>query len=83
MVSLLALGNGVYNRDGIVVDYNGRQGKHPKECNCVKHINNAAIVNPPLTITQGVNPVANEQTSQPLTFEQFQQQRIGISNFTK
>ena len=57
MVSLLALGNGVYNRDGIVVDYNGRQGKHPKECNCVKHINNAAKVNPPQMITQGVNNV--------------------------
>ena len=72
MVSLMAMGNGVYNRDGIVIDYNGRQGHHPKGCSCVKHINNAAIVNPPQTITQGVNPMVNEQT---LTFEQFQQQQ--------
>ena len=60
MASLLAMGNGVFNRDGIVIDYNGRQGHHPKGCNCVKHINNTAIVNPPLTITQGVNPVVNQ-----------------------
>ena len=60
MASLLAMGNGVYNRDGIVIDYNGRQGHHPKECNCVKHINNAAKVNPPQMITQGVIPMVNQ-----------------------
>ena len=65
MASLLAMGNGVYNRDGIVIDYNGRQGHHPKECNCVKHINNAAKVNPPQMITQGVIPMVN----QPLTLD--------------
>jgi len=68
MASLLAMGNGVYNRDGIVIDYNGRQGHHPKECNCVKHINNAGKVNPPQTMTQGVNPVVNPQN---LTFDQW------------
>tara|TARA_Y100000296_G_scaffold82559_1_gene111905 strand:- start:175 stop:747 length:573 start_codon:yes stop_codon:yes gene_type:complete len=59
---LVPLGNGVYNRDGIIVDYNGKQGHHPKGCNCVKgHINKAAIqINPPLTVTQGVNPLVNQ-----------------------
>ena len=47
MSSLLAMGNGVYNRDGVVIDYNGRQGHHPKGCNCVKgHVNKAAQINP-------------------------------------
>jgi hypothetical protein len=70
---LVSLGNGLYNRDGILVDYNGKQGHHPKGCDCVKgHINKVAPVIIPQTITKGVNPVANEQT---LTFEQFQQQQ--------
>ena len=61
MVNLLAMGNGVYDRDGIVIDYNGRQGHHPKECNCVGHINKAAVqINRPQTITKGVSPVVNQ-----------------------
>ena len=74
MASLLAMGNGVYNRDGVVIDYNGRQGHHPKGCNCVKgHINKAATQINPLQISPiGVTPVSNDQT---LTFEQWQQQQ--------
>ena len=61
MGSLLAMGNGIYNRDGIVIDYNGRQGHHPKGCNCVGHINKAsAQINQPQTITEGVNPVVKQ-----------------------
>ena len=61
MVNLLAMGNGVYNRDGIVIDYNGRQGHHPKECNCVGHINKSAVqINRPQPITKGVTTVVNQ-----------------------
>ena len=73
MVSLVPMGNGIYNRDGVVVDYNGRQGKHPKECNCVGHINKTAgQMNPPQMITQGVSTMANQPA---LTFDQWQQQQ--------
>ena len=56
MAKLIATGNGVFNRAGIVIDYNGKQGHHPKGCDCVTHVNSAQINNP-LMITQGVNNV--------------------------
>jgi len=71
---LTPLGNGVYNRDGVIVDYNGKRGHHPTGCNCVVHTLKAAKQMNPLQISPiGVIPVTNEQA---LTFEQWQEQQV-------
>ena len=64
-MAIVAMGNGVYNKDGVIIDYNGKQGRHPRQCNCngikcMEKLN--SHINQPQPISKGVN---NTMANQP------------------
>ena len=44
------------------IDYNGKQGRHPSNCDCVKHLNQTPT---PMSITQQGESIVTNQTLDP------------------